>query len=961
MDQCFLRLQRRLAVITALSFALTPVVGYAIADLFHMVDVARLLHSPLGILVVGAHLLLGAGVAASFYRFSLPLQLWHHTHGFGNPLPDGLQQRLQSFTTRYWSFYLVYVLLISTLQLYSEPTRAWTLTPALWNFMLLQLTIAVLVGMPGYLLCLSNLGQLNQSMGIPHIQVSLKTKMWLIGAYLPILTTAMLIKYHWWRTGVLNNELIVAWTLTVLLEICITTVAIRSLHQALLPVQQVIHGSGASSYLQLAQQLRPHSLDEIGYLVQMLGRLFRRLVDQESHVSAIVDHAAEGIIVVDAQHQIDLFNPAAEKLFGFSAQEIRAKPLRWLLPSLDLDSHDDHRNEVNTPVAHESYGRHRNGASIPMSIRISQIQRNGQLFYSLLVADISERKAAERLLLEAESRYRNLVETAHDLVWSINPLGQWTYLNKAVISIYGYNPEEMLHRHFVEFQAPESAERDGAAFARLLSGKELVQYETIHLDSQGNERYLSFNARPLIAEDGEVVSISGTARDITDQKKFELELTYQAQHDTLTGLYNRSYFQRELDRVIARVVRSADECALVYLDLDQFKYVNDTVGHAAGDRLLIECTELLINNIREGDLVARFGGDEFTVLLYNIDRNHVMTALENIRKVFERYRFLEASQTFIVTCSIGATMIDSQTTSAETALAQADLACNVAKLQGRNCAHLYSAEDNEQSAMTEDIGWIARVRDAIDNDRFELMYQPIFAVHDHSIYGYEVLLRLPTTDGKSIMPGGFIPAAERFGLVHRLDRWTVTRAMQSLAELHQANLTTRFAINLSGRSFDNLELLDIIQGILRETNLNPSALTFEVTETAAIANLQSARKFIGRLKDLGCLLALDDFGTGFCSFTYLKHLPVDTLKIDGSFVQGITQAKVDQTMVQSINQIAHALGKTTIAEFVEDHHTLEVLREIGVDYAQGHYLGKPLHNLLINVGHEHPIRHSLLA
>ena len=958
MEQVLLRIQRRLAVIATLSFVVTPLFGYSIAAFFGLVDIPALLLRPTGMAVLLVCALLAGTVAILSHRFVQPLLYWQQQHGYGNPLPETLNHHLTRFSRHYWLPYLGYVVCV-------PPLHFWGVTPAntelqvapLLNFMLLQLIMAVLVGMPGYLLSLSSLGQFNRYIGLPVIQVSLKTKMRFIGAYLPILTTAMLLKYYVWRTGALTDEILVAWALLATLYVLITSIAIRSLHQSLLPVQRVINSSGASSYQQLAQQLRPHSLDEIGYLVQMLGRLFRRLVDQEAHVSAIVDNAAEGIIVLDADLFIDTFNPAAEKLFGFSAQEIRGKPLRWLLPTLDVDSYV---NEVHV-TSHECFGRHRNGASIPMAVRVSRMQRDDTLFYSLLVADISERKASEQLLLEAESRYRNLVETAHDLVWSMNREGQWTYLNNAVIAIYGYTPEEMLQRGFAEFQAPESAERDAAAFSRLLAGKELVQFETVHLDRQGNERYLSFNARPMLDDSGDVISITGTARDITEQKQFERELTYQAQHDTLTGLYNRSYFQRELDRVISRVARSADECALVYLDLDQFKYVNDTVGHAAGDRLLTECTELLTNNIREGDLVARFGGDEFTVLLYNIEQQHVMSALENIRKIFERYRFIEAGQTFNVTCSMGATIIDSQTESAEAALAQADMACNIAKMQGRNRAHLYSPADNQQTAMAEDIGWIARVRDAIDNDRFELMYQPIFTVQGGEVHGYEVLLRLPTTDGKSIMPGGFIPAAERFGLVHRLDRWAVTRAMQSLADLHQANLATRFSINLSGRVFDDPSILDVIQGILNETRLNPTALTFEITETAAVANLQSARKFIGKLKDIGCSIALDDFGTGFCSFTYLKHLPVDTLKIDGSFVQGIAMAKIDQTMVQSINQIAHALGKTTIAEFVEDHRTLQVLREIGVDYAQGHYLGKPRHNLLINLEHQQTVSHSLLA
>ncbi len=946
MDKVVAPLQRQLALITGISFALTPVLGYAVAHFYGMVDVIALFHGNIGYTLLAGYALLVLWVITHFYQFLAPIIKWHTQHPYGSPLPDRLNRQLTTFGSTYWSFFLVYVLTLPTIQYWAVfITPPTGLAMSLINFMLLQLVMSALVGMPGYMLALTRLGQLNRYIGIPTIQVSMKTKMLLIGAYLPILTTAVLMKYYWWRTGFLTNEIVLAWSAFALLSILITSLAIHSLKLALIPVQSVISGSGASTHQQLARQMRPHSMDEIGYLVQMLGRVFKRLADQESHVSAIVDHAAEGIIVLNEDQTIDTFNPAAETLFGFKSHEIRGKHLRWLMPTVDVRAY----SESGSVAECELFGRHSNGTSIALSLRVSRMYREEQLFYTLLVADISARKASEYLLLEAESRYRTLVETAHDLLWSMNNKCEFTYLNNAATSIYGYTPEEMLHRHYSEFAPAGSKNRDDAAFARLLAGKELIQYETTHLDKQGNERYLSFNARPLANEDGKVFSISGTARDITDKKKFERELTYQAQHDALTGLYNRAYFQKELERVISRVVRSGSECALLYLDLDQFKYVNDTLGHAAGDRLLIECTELLTKNVREGDLVARFGGDEFTVLLYNIERAHVLPALENIRKLFERYSFLEGRQTFNVTSSIGSTIIDNQTESAEAALAQADLACNIAKSQGRNRVHLYKHEDSEQSGMAEDIGWIARVRDAIDNDRFELLYQPILHLASAHVHGYEVLLRLPTTDGKSIMPGGFIPVAERFGLIHSIDRWAVTRAMQYLAELHNANLNTRFAVNLSGRAFDDPELLDIIHGILRETNLNPATLTFEITETAAIANLKAARKFIGKLKDMGCTLALDDFGTGFCSFTYLKHLPVDILKIDGSFIQGIAQSKVDEAMVISMNQIAHALGKTTIAEFVEDHKTLQILKDIGVDYAQGHYLGKPRRDLLINL------------
>ncbi|MDH5778804.1 MAG: GGDEF domain-containing phosphodiesterase, partial [Gammaproteobacteria bacterium] len=296
----------------------------------------------------------------------------------------------------------------------------------------------------------------------------------------------------------------------------------------------------------------------------------------------------------------------------------------------------------------------------------------------------------------------------------------------------------------------------------------------------------------------------------------------------------------------------------------------------------------------------------------------------------------------------GITLIDGDTASVDDALSQADLACNISKTQGRNCIHMYKPSDYEKSGMAEDIGWATRVRDAVEKDRFNLVYQPIISVADGVIMDYEVLLRMTTENGDLIMPSGFMPAAERFGLVNQVDRWTVRTAIRQLAQLHDNGKPVSFSINLSGHAFGDNQLLPMINCLLRDTGIDPSLLTFEITETAAIADMQAAMRFINQLKEIGCQFALDDFGSGFCSFTYLKHLPVDKLKIDGSFVQSLPHTNVDQAMVQSMNQIAHALGKQTVAEFVENQATLDILKKIGVDFAQGNFLGKPDNSLFLN-------------
>jgi len=286
-------------------------------------------------------------------------------------------------------------------------------------------------------------------------------------------------------------------------------------------------------------------------------------------------------------------------------------------------------------------------------------------------------------------------------------------------------------------------------------------------------------------------------------------------------------------------------------------------------------------------------------------------------------------------------MIDLQACSAEEVLSHADLACNTAKQQGRNRVNLYNPDDLGKADMQADMSWATQVRDMLEQDRFKLVYQPIVDAGSGETLDYEVLVRMVCDDGQVILPGGFMPAAERFGLIHSVDRWIVRRAILQLTELHVNGHTAHFSINLSGKAFEDTTLLPMIRDLLDNTGLDPSFVTFEITETAAIANLAAAEEFISELKDIGCQFALDDFGSGFSSFAYLKHLPVDKLKIDGAFVKGMAHSAVDQAMVESMNQVAHALGKITVAECVENAETLQILCEMGVDRAQGNHIGHP--------------------
>lgn len=558
----------------------------------------------------------------------------------------------------------------------------------------------------------------------------------------------------------------------------------------------------------------------------------------------------------------------------------------------------------------------------------------------VVLHDITELSLTQQALSASEARFFDIIETAHDLVWSVDREACWTYLNQATRVIYGKEPEHMIGQAIADVMDPESRDKDLATLAQVLEGKDFIQYETRHMNGDGGLRYLSFNIKPMMDKEWNVVGAMGTARDITEQKLYQHRLEHLAEHDVLTGIYNRHYFERELERVVVQTKRGNVMFGLLYVDLDNFKYVNDTLGHAAGDTLLVELALILQGRLRQGDTLARFGGDEFTILLHSMTPETLHSVVQSYHGLFAGYTFFQAERVFDIRVSIGAVMVTAETDSASEVLAQADLACAMAKTRGRNTAHVFDPADRAKAKMVSDMGWSRKINEALKNDGFILLFQPIMRMKDNQVAHHEVLLRMRGEDGNLIAPGLFLSQAERFGLIHAIDRWVVVHAIERLAELRQS-AAHQFAINLSGRAFEDSELLPIIRSTLNRTGLDPASLTFEITETAAISHMASAKEFIRDLRALNCRFALDDFGSGFSSYAYLKSLPADYLKIDGGFIEHLATDTLDQALVQSMNQVAHALGKQTIAEFVEDAASLELLRAYGVDYAQGYYLGRP--------------------
>lgn len=416
-------------------------------------------------------------------------------------------------------------------------------------------------------------------------------------------------------------------------------------------------------------------------------------------------------------------------------------------------------------------------------------------------------------------------------------------------------------------------------------------------------------------------------------------------HDALTGLVNRGYFMREMAGTIEEARYSDASSALLFIDLDQFKYVNDTVGHGAGDRLLIQVAEALNRRMREHDVVARFGGDEFIVLARDVDQSEAVGIAKGVLKVLQDMRFVEGEHSFNIHCSVGIAMVNNDQYDIDELLSHADMACFQAKSRGRNRYHMFEISDYGKKSLVADVGWSQRIRDAIDNNEFVLYYQPIVGEVDGGAEFYEVLLRMPDQDGKLVGPGAFFPAAERFGMMVEIDYWVIENSLRVLADYLSRGRNVRFSVNLSGHVFEDQALASRVVESLDKYKLNGKSVVFEVTEQAAVRYMDRASSLIQSLRNVGCKFALDDFGTGFSSYGYIKNLPIDFIKISGSFIEGIKKDKVDQAMVRSIVQVAQALGKLTVAEYIENKSTLNMLKKMGIDYFQGMYFGEPLPEL----------------
>lgn len=561
---------------------------------------------------------------------------------------------------------------------------------------------------------------------------------------------------------------------------------------------------------------------------------------------------------------------------------------------------------------------------------------------------IEQRRLFERELRREKTRIQLTLASIGDAVITTDAAGLVDFMNPAAEQLTRRLMPEVRGQPLTSLLdlAQDETGDDGAVVARILAGEtvaaQAMPYKLTRADR--STTLVSLVGAPLKIGEASAGAVL-VLHDKTVEQEYIARLTWQASHDALTRLANRREFERRLEKARERLALSGAPYAVMFLDLDQFKIVNDTSGHAAGDELLQQVSATLKRQLREGDLLARLGGDEFGIMLENCTGTAAADIGERMRAAVAELNFIWNGRPFTVTASIGLVHVSNAQVSLEETLRAADIACYMAKEKGRNRVQVHRAGDTEITQRFGEMAWVQRIRQALEENRFRLYAQEIAPLRRDGRDGahVEILVRLRDEQDKLVMPGSFIPAAERYGLMPLIDRWVVRTAFHILAERRDAGAPplSTCAINLSGASFGDADFADYVRDQMHSFGIEPRSICFEVTETSAIADVDSAKRLIASLKALGCRFSLDDFGTGMSSFSYLKHLPVDYLKIDGSFVRDMVSNRIDRAMVEMIAHVGKVTGKRTIAEFVEDAATIAALRDIGIDYAQGYGVSRP--------------------
>jgi len=701
-------------------------------------------------------------------------------------------------------------------------------------------------------------------------------------------------------------------------------------------------------------------LDKISRMARLAGIAVKRQQDEdrlrnsEVRYRGLFENVLDGVYIASREGDLIAANPALVDMLGYdSVDELKSVGRTTELYVNPVDRERVFaRLEAEGIVRNFEYRlRRRDGREIVVLENSRAVCDNdGNIVaHEGTIRDITDRKQAETRIFEEKERAQVTLQSIGDGVITTDADGNIDYINPVAEGLTGWDDRSARGRSVTEIITivnEESRQTVENPVIRCLKEGRVITLadQSLLIARNGDEIPIQDSAAPIRDRVGNITGSVMVFHDTSKESRLFRQLSYQASHDALTGLINRREFENRLVAGLEELKAQPDQDhALLYLDLDQFKVVNDTFGHVAGDELLRQLVDIVKSNIRSTDVFARLGGDEFGLLLDRCNQARAMEIAETIRNAIEGYRFEWQGSFTTVRASLGVVMVTGESNSVAELMSSADVACYSAKDMGRNQVHLYI--DSDASLRHEEMKWVSRITRAVEDDRFELYYQPIIGIdtsNDRNQGHYELLLRMRDENGELVSPNRFIPAAERYNLMSTLDRWVVQKSLKHLAD-RSSDGAARYtiAINLSGTSLSEDRFLEFVINELRRHQLPTGAVCFEITETAAISNLSRVVHFMQTLKQLGCKFSLDDFGSGLSSFTYLKNLPVDYLKIDGQFVSNVADDAVDESMVRAINEVGQALGIETIAERVETREVFDKLGTLGIGFAQGYYIARP--------------------
>ena len=723
--------------------------------------------------------------------------------------------------------------------------------------------------------------------------------------------------------------------------------------------------------------------DEVGLLASGFNIMAKAVRDRINELSessealriktaefkSIFNSIADGVIFVDTDRICRRVNPSTIKMFGYPEEEYLNKKLDFLYLDKELyNTQSAIRFSKNAPDRNDSYEAsfvRKDGTVFIGELLASRVKddKGNILGFIGILRDINERKLYEFKLMEAKEKALVTLESIGDAVITTDDKGMVQYLNPVAETLTGWRNRDATNKplpevfNIINETTNEPVENPVIHVLRdnVIIG---LANHTVLINKQGERFAIEDSAAPIRDKQGNILGVILVFHDVSKARSMAEQISWQASHDSLTGLINRLEFEVRLDKLLSSSDNHHDH-ALLYMDLDQFKVVNDTCGHIAGDELLKQLSTLFLKHIRGNDILARLGGDEFGMLLENCPSSRAQVIAENIIRELEQFRFGWHDQSFTVGTSIGLIPFNNKDKDTiSTLMSAADVACYAAKDAGRNRIHTYKQDDDELIQRHGEMQWVSQIQHALEKNKFELYCQPIVSTSaSHSEpHHYEILVRMRDIQDKLVPPMSFMPAAERYNLMPEIDRWIINNVIKQI-KAHPLTHGSMIAINLSGNSLSDERFLNFVISKLEDKDINAKQFCFEITETAAISNLSHVTSFIATLKQQGCQFSLDDFGSGLSSFTYLKNLNVDYLKIDGTFVKDMKHDLIDKSMVEAINQIGHVMSLKTIAEFVEDKETFDILTRLGIDYAQGYYFAKPfpferlksIKNQLINI------------